>query len=76
MRLLDHIPLALLLLIAVLLGTAPFPMQGEPHLLEKLRMLYMGTLSRPIDIFDLFLHGTPLVLVVLKLVRMGKVTRS
>lgn len=32
-------------------------------------MLFAGTLSRPIDIFDLFLHGVPLVLLVLKLMR-------
>ena len=29
-------------------------------------MLAAGTLIRPIDIFDLFLHGTPLVLLLLK----------
>ena len=40
---------------AVLMGLAPFA--PEPHLLEKLRMLFSGDLSRPIDIFDLFLHG-------------------
>jgi hypothetical protein len=67
MKWLDKIPLGLLLLPAVLLGLAPF--SPEPHLLEKLRMLSQGTLHRPIDIFDLLLHGTPVVLVVLKLVR-------
>jgi hypothetical protein len=30
-------------------------------------MLYNGTLVRPIDIFDLLLHGTPLVLLLLKI---------
>ena len=30
-------------------------------------MLAAGTLVKPIDIFDLFLHGTPLLLLVLKL---------
>ncbi len=72
MKLLDAIPLVPLLIVAVLLGAAPFPMQAEPHLIEKLRMLFTGTLSRPIDILDLFLHGGPLVVVVLKLVRMGR----
>jgi hypothetical protein len=33
-------------------------------------MLFAGTLTRPIDIFDLVLHGGPLVLLVLKLIRM------
>jgi hypothetical protein len=35
-------------------------------------MLSAGTLSRPIDIADLFLHGTPVVLLVLKLLRIGR----
>ena len=64
---LDRIPLGPLLIAALLLGLAPF--QPEPHLWEKLKMLAAGTLSRPIDIFDLFLHGTPVVLVILKLGR-------
>lgn len=33
-------------------------------------MLAAGTLSRPIDIFDLLMHGSPLILVGIKLVRM------
>jgi hypothetical protein len=33
-------------------------------------MLIDGTLSRPIDIFDLLMHSTPVILLVLKLVRM------
>ena len=54
---------------AVFLALAPFA--PEPHLWEKLKMLSAGTLSRPIDIFDLFLHGTPLLLLVLKFIRMA-----
>ena len=68
MKWLDRIPLVTLLIPAVLLGLAPFT--PEPHLLEKLRMLSQGALHKPIDIFDLFMHGTPALLVVLKLVRM------
>jgi hypothetical protein len=64
---LDRIPLAPLAIIAVLLALAPFAPQ--PHLWEKLNMLVAGTLVRPIDIFDLFLHGTPLVVLLLKLLR-------
>jgi len=44
----------------------------EPHLWQKLKMLFAGTLTRPVDIFDLFLHGTPLVLLVLKLMRLAR----
>jgi hypothetical protein len=32
-------------------------------------MLLQGTLSRPIDIFDLFLHTTPLVVLAVRLWR-------
>jgi hypothetical protein len=50
-----------------LLGLAPFV--PEPHLLEKLRMLAQGALSRPIDIFDLLMHGAPALLLGLKFFR-------
>ncbi|WP_370270789.1 RND transporter [Nioella sp.] len=65
-RLLDGLPLGLLLLASLTLGLAPFT--PEPHVWEKLQMLAAGTLSRPIDIFDLALHGAPWVLLILKLV--------
>jgi hypothetical protein len=68
MQWLDRISLSLLLPVALLLALAPFA--PEPHLWEKLKMLFAGTLTRPIDIFDLVLHGGPLVLLVLKLIRM------
>ncbi len=70
MRFLDRIDLTTLLLVALLLGLAPF--RPEPHLVEKIRLLFQGALSRPIDIFDLAMHGTPILLVVLKLVRMAR----
>lgn len=65
MKWLDSIPLSVLLPLAVVMALAPFA--PEPHLWEKLKMLASGTLVRPIDIFDLFLHGTPLLLLALKL---------
>jgi hypothetical protein len=65
MKWLDRIPLSLLLPLAVLMALAPFV--PEPHLWEKLKMLAAGTLVKPIDIFDLFLHGTPLLLLAIKL---------
>lgn len=64
---LDSIPLAAIAIPAVLLALAPFA--PEPHLWQKLKMLAEGTLQRPIDIFDLLLHGTPLLLLAIKLVR-------
>lgn len=65
---LDQIPLNMLIIAALLLGLAPFV--PEPHLVEKLRMLAQGTLTKPIDIFDLLMHAAPIVLLVLKLIRM------
>jgi hypothetical protein len=67
MNWLDKIPLMVLLPVAVFLALAPFV--PEPHLWEKLKMLVNGTLVKPIDILDLFLHATPLVLLVLKVLR-------
>ena len=64
---LDNIPLPTLLIICGLLGLAPFV--PEPHVWEKLKMLADGSLRRPIDIFDLVLHGTPWVLLLLKVIR-------
>ena len=66
MKWLDSIPMALLLPLAIVLALAPFT--PEPHLWEKLKMLSAGELNKPIDIFDLLLHGTPMLLVFLKLV--------
>jgi hypothetical protein len=65
MRWLDKIPLGVILPVAAILALAPFT--PEPHLWQKLKMLFAGTLVKPIDIFDLFLHGTPLLILVLKL---------
>lgn len=64
---LDRVPLTVLVVAALLLGLAP--LTPEPHLWEKLKLLFAGELQRPIDIFDLFLHGTPVVLLALKLTR-------
>jgi hypothetical protein len=71
---LDRLSLGLLLIIALTLGLAPFV--PEPHVWEKLKMLAAGELVRPIDIFDLFLHGTPWLLLIAKVVRLAMVRRS
>lgn len=72
MKWLDRIPLGSLAFTALLLGLAPFA--PEPHLWQKLKMLADGTLVKPIDIFDLFLHGTPAVFLSLKVLRMQRQT--
>ena len=61
----DRQPVILFLLVALTLGLAPFV--PEPHVWEKLKMLAAGDLRRPIDIFDLLLHGIPWILLGVKL---------
>jgi len=53
--------------VALLLGFAPF--FPQPHIVEKIRMLMAGTLRRPVDIFDLFWHAWPFMLLAYRLVR-------
>ncbi len=61
----DKLPWDLLIIGSLTLGLAPFV--PEPHLFEKLRMLFQGTLVRPIDIFDLIMHGALPLLLLLKI---------
>ncbi len=56
-------------LVVLALWLAVAPVVPEPHLVEKLRMLFQGTLHKPIDIFDLLLHSVPLALLALRLWR-------
>jgi len=66
MRFIQELPFPILILIAVLMLGAPFV--PEPHLVEKARMAMNGTLTRPIDIFDVLWHLLPTVLLVWKIV--------
>jgi hypothetical protein len=67
MRWIDRIPMLWLVAIAVYLAGAPFV--PEPHLVEKWRMLMDGSLHKPIDVFDFFLHTLPMVVLAIRLVR-------
>ena len=69
MQWLDAIPLHIVIIMALTIGLAPF--FPEPHIVEKLRMLKDGALHKPLDIFDLLMHGTPWVLLILKLASLG-----
>ena len=69
MKWLDKVSFPILIVASLTLGLAPFMPEFKPHFLEKLNMLFDGTLKKPIDIFDLFMHGTPWVLLGLKTVR-------
>lgn len=75
MHWLEQIPYPLLIAAALLLGLAPFI--PEPHVIEKIRLLTRGDLNRPLDIFDLFFHLFPVLLLIVKLVRQAakKITR-
>lgn len=62
---LDKIPYPLLIFLSLTLGLAPFtPM---PHLFEKMTMLLAGELARPIDVFDLLMHASPVLLLIVKI---------
>ena len=67
MAFLDRIPLVALIIAAATLGLAPF--FPEPHLWEKLKMLGQGGLTEPTDMFDLAMHGAPVLLLAAKLAR-------
>ena len=57
----------ILIVTCATIGLAPlFP---EPHVWEKLKMLFSGKLNQGIDIFDLVMHGLPWVILVAKLTR-------
>jgi hypothetical protein len=70
LSMIDRIPLAALIVVAIFFALAP--VQPEPHLLEKTRMLFNGELVKPVDIFDLVMHATPLALLVIRLLRLKR----
>ena len=62
--LVKKIPYVVLVPLTVFMLLAPY--KPVPHILEKLIMLKEGTLSRPIDVFDLFYHLAPLAVLIVK----------
>jgi len=70
LKYINSVPLPFFIVLSLFLGLAPF--FPEPHLVEKIRMLQAGELVKMIDVFDLFLHAMPWVLLVLKLSLMYK----
>ena len=67
MQFIDRIPLSFLVILTLFMLGAPFV--PEPHLVEKMRMVSEGTLTRPIDIFDVFWHLLPATLLGIRLAR-------
>ncbi len=65
MKVLNSLPLSVVVVLCLTLGLAPF--SPEPHIWEKLKMLGAGGLVKPVDIFDLLMHSLPFSLLGLKL---------
>ncbi len=63
----DKVPYSIIVIVAIFLLVAPVtPM---PHVAEKLIMLKNGTLTKPLDMFDLIYHLFPSILLILKIRR-------
>ena len=63
---LERLPWSVVVIACASLGLAPFV--PVPHFAEKMGMLLRGQLVRPIDWFDLVLHGSPWAILVGKAV--------
>jgi hypothetical protein len=59
----DNLDWIIVIAACLTLGLAPFT---PPHVVEKLQMLAKGKLVKPVDWFDLFFHGIPWVLLIIK----------
>ena len=66
-KIMDKIPYNILIILSIFMLLAPF--RPMPHVVEKLIMLKNGTLHRPIDVFDLFYHLGPLIVLGIKFYR-------
>ena len=67
MKYLDKIPFRTAIIMTIFLGLAPFV--PEPHVWQKLKMLAVGDLVKPIDIFDLLFHTAPGMILLAKVYR-------
>lgn len=60
----DQANWGVVIVLCATLGLAPF---SPPHIVEKLSMLVKGNLVKPLDWFDLFFHGVPWIILILKI---------
>lgn len=67
MKFLDKIPFRTVIIMTIFLGLAPFV--PEPHLWQKLKMLVGGDLVKSVDIFDMFFHMAPGMVLLAKIYR-------
>jgi hypothetical protein len=61
--LLEQLPWNAVIFLCLTLGLAPY---WPPHIFEKLSMLANRKLVRPVDWFDLILHRSPWIILMLK----------
>lgn len=54
------------LLIPLALLAAAAPITPQPHLVQKFEMFMAGTLTKPIDLFDVVFHLSPTLLIAIK----------
>jgi len=45
------------------------PISPMPHVIEKIIMIKNMTLYKPLDIFDLFFHLSPIILLIIKAIK-------
>ncbi len=64
MKFLNKLPYSTLILAAIFMLLTP--MSPMPHVFEKILMIKEGVFYKPLDIFDLFFHVSPLILLILK----------
>ena len=67
LKVLDKIPYPVLIVFTIMMLAAPI--RPMPHVVEKIIMLTNGTLTRPVDVFDLVFHLFPLILLILKFIK-------
>jgi hypothetical protein len=67
LKILDKIPYSVLIVFTIMMLAAPI--RPMPHVVEKIIMLTNGTLTRPVDVFDLFFHLFPLILLIMKFIK-------
>lgn len=63
---LKNVRYSTLIVFTIILGLAPF--YPEPHIWQKLKMFWAGTLVKPLDVFDLVFHSSPIGLLIIKYV--------
>ncbi len=66
-KFLDKIPYTTLIIATVFMLLTP--MHPMPHVVEKMIMIKEGSFHKPVDIFDLFFHFSPFILLVMKIIK-------